>query len=215
MTDKTGISIITNFGCDNSCSYCIWKNHRLKDEKQPTDWESLYLFLEQNQEKGWVSVSGGGDPLYQRKKHQYWWDVLLSITEYLKLKVSVHTRSHCCDLSFWKRVDKCVFSIDHLSELSYIDWLWEETKVLFQIRLVHVVQATTSDDFIYELYDACYPRGFGVTLKEMVGCSDSGRYQQLKNSNIRTVCPSLFFLDQGDYNIYYMPDNRIYHKFLL
>ena len=39
-----GFSIITNFGCNFNCDYCIWKNHPLKNiftNINNCDWDKL------------------------------------------------------------------------------------------------------------------------------------------------------------------------------
>jgi hypothetical protein len=51
--------------------------------------------------------------------------------------------------------------------------------------------------------------GCQFTIKELVGHDDDGRYKE-----IRKKYPEIFYLDEGDYNIYYMPDNTIREKFL-
>ena len=68
MADKY-LSIITNFGCHYSCPECIVRNNKLK--MTPTDenssWDNLSRTLGENPDMNWVSVSGGGDPLF------HWW----------------------------------------------------------------------------------------------------------------------------------------------
>lgn len=66
MADKY-LSIITNFGCHYSCPECIVRNNKLK--MTPTGEYSSYAPLWQvlhNEcnDCNWVSVSGGGDPLF-------------------------------------------------------------------------------------------------------------------------------------------------------
>lgn len=63
-TMTKNISIITNFGCRAKCWYCIWKGHPYEKVQLETDWNKLEQFLYQNRDKGKVSVSGGGDCLY-------------------------------------------------------------------------------------------------------------------------------------------------------
>jgi hypothetical protein len=41
-----GFSIITNFGCDKNCWYCIWKNHPMNTCTEiKTDFENLQQAL--------------------------------------------------------------------------------------------------------------------------------------------------------------------------
>ena len=74
MADKY-LSIITNFGCHYSCPECIVRNNKLKmtptGEYSSRDelWSALYNDCA---DCNWVSVSGGGDPLWQWPHHQKW-----------------------------------------------------------------------------------------------------------------------------------------------
>ena len=73
MDDKY-LSIITNFGCHYSCPECIVRNNKLK--MTPTEEYSscglLYCTLTHEcADCNWVSVSGGGDPLYHWLLRRY------------------------------------------------------------------------------------------------------------------------------------------------
>ena len=81
MNDKY-LSIITNFGCHYSCPECIVRNNKLK--MTPTEEYSscglLYCALTHEcADCNWVSVSGGGDPLYHWWIHQRWWNGFFSM----------------------------------------------------------------------------------------------------------------------------------------
>ena len=80
MADKY-LSIITNFGCHYSCPECIVRNNKLK--MTPTDenssWDNLSRTLGENPDMNWVSVSGGGDPLFHWWEHQFWWLGLFTV----------------------------------------------------------------------------------------------------------------------------------------
>ena len=65
MADKC-LSIITNFGCHYSYPECIVRNNKLKmtPTNENSSWISLSRILGENPDMNWVSVSGGGDPLF-------------------------------------------------------------------------------------------------------------------------------------------------------
>lgn len=101
--ENRNISVITNFGCRANCWYCIWKGHKLETVNLDTDWNKLEQFLEQYKDKGKVSLSGGGDCLYQFDQHKYWWDRFLKLIEDKQLKLDIHTREKVDYLDqFWK-----------------------------------------------------------------------------------------------------------------
>lgn len=203
---RPNISIITNFGCRANCWYCIWKTHPLRDVQLETDWEKLRGFLVEYQDRGKVSVSGGGDCLYRYDQYVGWWKRLFEETSDLRMLVDVHTREKFTHQGFWRRINRCVFSSDNLSDdEEYLEYLARLTK----LRITHVVTKNTTDKMIEEYLEFQERTGCQFTIKELVGYDDGGRYKE-----IRKKYPEIFYLDEGDYNIYYMPDNTIREKFL-
>lgn len=62
------LSIITNFGCHGKCPYCITKTNNIAVPKTTIDGlNNLSNYLHENK-YNIVSVSGGGDPLFQYEK---------------------------------------------------------------------------------------------------------------------------------------------------
>lgn len=203
---RPNISIITNFGCRANCWYCIWKTHPLRDVQLETDWEKLRGFLVKYQDRGKVSVSGGGDCLYRYDQYVGWWKRLFEETSDLRMLVDVHTREKFAHQGFWRRINRCVFSSDNLSDdEEYLEYLAK----LVKLRITHVVTKNTTDKMIEEYLEFQERTGCQFTIKELVGYDDGGRYKE-----IRKKYPEIFYLDEGDYNIYYMPDNTIREKFL-
>lgn len=78
MNDKY-ISIITNFGCHYTCPYCIVKNNNLDIPRTTINGlDSLWFEIVRNQ-CNWVSLSGGGDPLWHYSEHKDWYDKFLKL----------------------------------------------------------------------------------------------------------------------------------------
>jgi hypothetical protein len=201
------ISIITNFGCNHDCWYCIWKGHKLENINDPTDWGALYKFLTKNQDQGKFSVSGGGDCLYRYKNYEKWWDKIFSLSKKLNMLVDVHSRTKFINDTFWKKINKCVFSSDELyKDKEYLNYLSNVTKV----RITHLVTEKTTFSMIDEYINFQKSINCQFTIKELIGYSDNGNYKKIKEKY-----NNIFSLDSGDYNIYYMPDNNIYSKFLI
>jgi hypothetical protein len=181
---------------------------------ETTDWEKLEEFLVEHKDNGKVSVSGGGDCLYEYYKHLDWWERLFNLTDNLNMKVDVHSRTRLYERDFWQRVHRCVFSIDSLygTNKNYLSYLVHLTK----IRITHVVTQNTSFGDIYEFVQFQKSLNYKrpetdcqFTIKQLVGYDDHDRYDLIKNK-----FPGIYSLEQGDYNIYYMPDNSVTHQFL-
>jgi len=206
-TTSPNISIITNFGCRANCWYCIWKGHELEHVNEKTNWSKLERFLIEHKDKGKVSISGGGDCLYKYDKRVVWWKKLFTITKRLNMKVDVHTREKFTDEAFWRRdINKCVFSSDSLGDdLEYLEYLSR----LIQLRITHLVTGNTTDAMIEEYLFFKKRVGCQFTIKELIKFDDNNRYKE-----IREKYPDIYYLDAGDYNIYYMPDNSVRDTFL-
>ena len=62
-----GFTVITNFGCDCHCKYCITKHHPILQnavtDKNKIDWEYLEKCISKS-DAPTVNLSGGGDPFY-------------------------------------------------------------------------------------------------------------------------------------------------------
>ena len=206
-TNNPNISVITNFGCRADCWYCIWKGHALENVNEKTNWTKLEKFLTDNRTKGKVSISGGGDCLYRYGDHVDWWKRFFSITSELGMLVDVHTREKfICD-SFWRdHINRCVFSSDILTDdIEYLKYLSQ----FVSIRITHLVTANTTIDMIEDYLRFQEDIGCQFTIKELIGHSDEGMYEI-----VRKEYPDIYHLDEGDYNIYYMPDNTIRDSFL-
>ena len=207
-TISPNISIITNWGCRRNCWYCVWEKHPLKNVCLDTDWEKLEGFLKMYQYKGKVSISGGGDSLFKFEEKKHWWNNLFKLCNKYKLKIDIHTREKLYNRSFWEKINKCVLSCDVLSnDISFFNYILNITK----LRITKVITYETTDKNIEDFIDFCKVNKCELTFKELYGFEykHNKRYKEIK-----AKYPQCFYLDTGDYNIYYMPDNSITDKFL-
>ena len=83
MNDKY-LSVITNFGCHYSCPYCIVKNNHLNIPKTTIHGlNNLFSEIVKNR-CNWVSLSGGGDPLWKYEQHKDWYEKFFEIVDDLQ-----------------------------------------------------------------------------------------------------------------------------------
>lgn len=210
-TDSTNISIITNFGCDHNCWYCIWRGHTLENVRPETDWDKLRKFLEQNMHIGKVSVSGGGDPLYHYNYNKKWWEKLFNITGQLGMLVDVHTRTYVDDKWFWNKINLCAFSTDEL--MDDIKSIADIRMTNADLRLVHLITKNTTITTINRYLEYKNYTGCQLTMKQLFRYDDNGMYHVIKKRFPENQY-GIHYIDRGDYNVYYMPDNTISDKFL-
>ncbi len=207
------LSIITNFGCSRKCYYCIWKSHSLKKVREKTNWGILEKILkEYNREK--ISISGGGDPLFCLKDNLKWYRKLFGITGKYGIKVDIHTALLTKNEFILYNINKYVF---HSS--------WErfdqEKEVIEDIarkkkfRINFVLTDEYAEEDIMKYIKFCQERNIQLSFRELVGnrkCKHRGIKDLLAKMDNRN---GIKYIKQDDYNIYFMPDNKLYDKFIV
>lgn len=99
------VSIITNFGCHYTCPECIVRNNGLKMSETDnfSTQEPLNKVLCKERPE-WVSVSGGGDPLFHWKEHWSFYEGLFHTAERRNVKLEmVYCGEENTDGIVWKR----------------------------------------------------------------------------------------------------------------
>jgi len=171
-----------------------------------TNWEKLTRFLYTFKYLGKVSISGGGDPLYNYDENIDWWNRLFKITKSLNMLVDVHSRTGFYIDNFWHRINRCVVSSDNPQyDYNYFEYLARHVR----LRITHVVTKQTTDEKIDKYLKIQEDLFCQFSIKQLVGYDDGGRYEEIK-----IKYPQIPAIDKGDYNIYYMPDNNITYNFL-
>jgi len=213
-----GFSIITAFGCKYNHGYCVWRRfhklNSLKTTTENTNWVKLDELIRWYRGKK-INVSGGLDPLYNFEKNKKWWNKLFKIAQKYKKLVDIHTREFIFSRFFLKNVNKIVFSFDNLEEVRYKIIKYPKK---IKIRLAKIITQETSFEEIKEIVDFCKKHDFEITFKELYGFDDKGNFKKLERElkklyNFKKY--KIVFLKHKDYNLYFMPDNKIYTKFLI
>lgn len=155
------VSIITNFGCHYTCPECIVRNNGLKMSETDdfSTQEPLNKVLCKERPE-WVSVSGGGDPLFHWKDHWSFYEGLFYTAERRNVKLEMHT-SYLPDspevqdfpLNWFERV---VYHVHKFDDLLHVKRKFGEI-----VRVVFVV-----DDNMTE-QDVLFIAGYVAGSKEM------------------------------------------------
>ena len=113
--NNKGFTIITNFGCDNNCPYCITKHHPIlqnavTDENQ-IDWSYLETCISAS-EAPTINLSGGGDPFYRYHDHMHFYDRVHSLADKYGKGLDIHTRILPDDMNLIRLFHKIALSIE-------------------------------------------------------------------------------------------------------
>ena len=156
MADKY-LSIITNFGCHYSCPECVVRNNNLK--MTPTGEYSSYAQLYATligpcADCNWVSVSGGGDPLFHWWEHQVWWYGFFKMCQRSGRKTELHTSYFDMEddsqivLFPFDKFDRVVYHLHEPEELDSVHRVGNEI-----VRVVFVVDDEMSEAVINDIAD--------------------------------------------------------------
>lgn len=208
---NNGISIITSFGCPFDCWFCIMKPHSLYNYKGNFDYNKLEEFLKEHKDTNEISISGGGDPLNEFDKHKdFYYDFLFPMQKKYNLcGIDVHTRIPLYDDEFWKKINRCVFSINftngNIVNEKFIRYVSKITKV----RLFYCVVPETNVEDVRNLFELSNELNCQITIKQLKGHNDSGKFEEIGKE-----FPEIFKVYAKDYLIYYMPNNTITDTFM-
>lgn len=209
MPDKY-LSIITNFGCHFTCPYCIVKNNNIN--VPVTTLEGLDRLKEMMKATGAniISVSGGGDPLYDFKQHKGWWNKLFDLCLEMDLPVEVHT-SYLSVFGFpYEKVHRMVYHLRNVRQLDDVRKYYSE-----KVRVVFVVDET------FDLWKiARIDHRVHDDLSDII---DELSFRQMVDKNYKTRYyyhdllkfyhkDRWWYIEQGDYNTYYV-NGKLYTKF--
>jgi hypothetical protein len=205
-----GFSIITNFGCSRECFFCAWKkqNHRLQNRKNEIDWGYLDWCIG-NYQGYKISISGGGDPLFNLEKNLPILSRIVRIAERHRKLVDLHTNEDLLDklevirsLRFYQ----VVISASEISEKRAIEIA--KLAKFCQVRVV-VVYTGQSTEWLKE-WIKFYSFAERLTIRQC-----HGRYTDFDTikRKLQSNFPKVHFLPDGNYNLYYMPDNKVYEDY--
>lgn len=205
MNDKY-ISIITNFGCHYTCPYCIVRNNNLNVPKSTIEGlDSLRLEIARNQ-CNWISLSGGGDPLWNYSEHKDWYDEFFEITNGLNREL--HTSLPNVSEVPYSIFDRVVYHLHGLEQLYSI-----KRQNCAIVRVVFVVNEDFTEDLINRIAVFCANSDNidELSFRQMVDDHYQKTYycyDYLKAGHKKLW----WYIEQNDYNLYYC-QNKVYTEY--
>lgn len=201
------ISVITNFGCHYTCPYCIVKNNNLHIPKSTVEGlDDLEKEIRRNN-CNWVSISGGGDPLWELEKHYDWYKKFFDIT-LKKVKIELHTSMVGVKDAPYPYFDRVVYHLHDFEQLKSIRRSMSEI-----IRVVFVVTENFTEDLINRIAVYCHNSDEidELSFRQMV----DNHYQETDycKDYLKAGHQKLWwYIEQNDYNLYYC-ENKVYTEY--
>lgn len=210
MQDKY-LSVITNFGCHYSCPYCIVKNNNLNIPKTTVKGLGRLHNEILNNHVNWVSISGGGDPLWEYESHKPWWKGFFRQVP-LSIHLELHTSILNIEQDLKEQFDRIVYHLHTFEQLKYVKR--SEDEVFKEIvRVVFVVTENFTEDLIDKIAEYCKesPEIDELSFHQMV--DDHYKSTNYCAEYLRAGHKDRWwYIEQCDYNLYYC-ENKIYTEY--
>lgn len=148
------LSILTNFGCHWGCRYCVYRENGINiktTDYRTFGWKELEEQLKKHKEE-LISISGGGDPLYdydkniQRSKEFY--NKLFFLLDKYDCHLELHT-SMLIESFPYDKYGRVVFHLSSPTQISLINNRLFKLPEL--VRVVYVVQDYYTKSLIYQI----------------------------------------------------------------
>ena len=202
------LSVITNFGCHYTCPYCIVKNNNLQIPESTLEGiDSLADEIKRNN-CNWVSLSGGGDPIFDYENHKDWYNKFFDIVNALRVKIELHTSIPNLSNVSYNRFNRVVYHLHSLKQLRSIKRIGNEI-----IRVVFVVTKDFTEDLINKIAVYCYNSDNidELSFRQMV--DDHYQATDYCRDYLRSGHQKLWwYIEQNDYNLYYC-ENKVYTEY--
>ena len=200
------ISVITNFGCHYSCPYCIVKNNDLHIPKSTV--EGLNSLISEAERGGcnWISLSGGGDPLWEYQSHKDWYRKFFDIaTDY---KIELHTSIPNVKTFPYFFFNRVVYHLHSYDQLKTIKRDGDEI-----VRVVFVVTENFTEELIDKIANFCQESSEidELSFRQMVDDHYQDTYycqEYLREGHQKRW----WYIEQCDYNLYYC-ENKVYTEY--
>lgn len=205
------LSILTNFGCHFACSYCVYRDNKINIPFTNVDtfgWIQLEEELKKHKGEE-VSISGGGDPLYNydESNNRAFYDKLFALLKKYDCKLELHTSIFDPRFPY----DNCERVVFHFTVPNQIKMLYYTDRLVClpsKVRVVYVVQEHYTRHLINEIVKevlAC-EKITELSFRQMIkadGTTDYTLYDYLKEGHMK----DWYYIEQQDYNEYFVQDH--------
>lgn len=212
MSNKSMLSILTNFGCHFACNYCIYRENGIKIPKtnmHTFGWAELEEQLKIHKGE-LISISGGGDPLYDFHRNTDFYDKLFILLEKYDCKLELHTS--IVDTNFdYSDCERVVFHFTMPNQIKMLEDLYFARGGLYlpeHVRVVYVVQEHYSKHLIKQIAEAVEYSSIidELSFRQMIDKSGNTAYylhDYLKEGHKK----DWYYIEQADYNEYFVQDH--------
>lgn len=204
-------SILTNFGCHWRCPYCIVKKTGIDVEETNVKkvMDTLYPLIKEKK-IDFLSLSGGGDPLFRADEVRLnWYRELSHLCKTNKIRFELHTsyiqsRLNKYTVSFDTIVYHCL-SIEQLQKIKRVD-----NEV---IRVVFVVQDFFTEEYVESIANFVKnsPLIEELSFRQRMDENFKETFT-LHNFLIESHQDKWWYIQQDDYNNYIV-NNQIVQKY--
>ncbi len=212
-----GFTIITNFGCDCNCKYCITKHHPILQnritDKDAIDWSYLEKCIAES-DAPTVNLSGGGDPFYNWENNLDFYNHIYTLVLKYGKEMDVHTRVLPSALDLLGKFRKIALSVEN-NDSKVIDELRERFPLVAQVtkvRVINVLNEKMTEETCRNYVDIMKSIGIKqITFRQMFGNKAAyENFNKLKNIDFGD---GVLFLPDGEYHNYYFTINNTLYPF--
>ena len=210
------LSILTNFGCHWGCRYCVYRENGIKIPQTnylTFGWNELEQQLKLHKGE-LISISGGGDPLYnyQSNNNKLFYSKLFTLLEKYNCKLELHT-SMLIEAFPYNKCERVVFHLTMPTQISLINnRLFDLSKL---VRVVYVVQDYYNERLINQIVEFVQDENNAVdelSFRQMINKNNQPEYychDYLKHGHMK----NWYYIEQCDYNDYFV-NNHIEKEYL-
>ena len=213
-----GFTVITNFGCDCHCKYCITKHHPILQnavtDKSKIDWDYLEKCIVASEAPP-VNLSRGGDPFYHWQENIDFYNRMYELATKYGKQLDIHTRILPTDMNLIQKFRKIALSIESYDTkaMEQLRMMLPEIEKTTKLRVINVLneRMTTEDCLAYinKMHDIGVKQ---VTFRQMFG--NRNAYQNFLKVKDTIDIPGVMFLPDGEYhNYYFTTNNKLYSYF--
>lgn len=210
MMNNRILSILTNFGCHWGCRYCVYRENGInipKTNYRTFGWKQLEEQFQIHRGET-VSISGGGDPLYNYGDDNttIFYGILFDLAKEYDIKLEMHTSMLNQDFPYDK-FERVVFHLTMPTQLSLINN--SVMKLPEKVRAVFVVQDYYTKSLLFKISRFALQDDNVVSelsFRQMI--NREGQAEYYLHDFLKEYHGVLWhYIEQSDYNDYFVEDH--------